>query len=689
MNTSGIHLHTRYHWLRDLVELFSSMRFAISALVMVALASMLGTVLKQGEPFTNYINQFGAFWFEVFKAASLYNVYTAWWFLLVMGLLLLSTTLCVLRNTPKMLHEMRTFREQVRVNGLRALPQHSEFIVAGERQAIVARLQALLQQHGLRTKVDVREHTTLIAAKAGSHSRWGYILAHSAIVLICLGGLLDSGLPIKLQVATQGKQAYHGSGFLRDIPESGRLSAQNPTFTGNVRLAEGQNSDLAVVSHDDGVLLQPLPFSIALKKFDIAYYSTGMPRAFVSEVLVTDKETGKQFPATIKVNEPLIYKNIAVYQSSFEDGGSRLALKGYPMRGSGDQNFSLTGEVGGTSLVDRGTDHYSIEFTGFRVLNVEPLSGAGMNEATSVFKSATRVHSDKHLKNVGPSVQYKVRDASGQAREYHNYLLPIERDGQVWYLTGMRERPDAAFAYLYIPADANGSVTEFMRLRAALANPRLRQRAAQRYTENALRTQKQSGTTTRAQLQTSVARMLDIFGAGGFEAVAQFIVSNVKPEEQPQATQLMMQVLTEAAWNAWQQARIEAGLPALARSDEHRDFLQRALMAASDSYLYGAPFYLQLENFDEVKASVFQLTRSPGMKAVYLGSLMLVLGIFAMFYIRERRVWAAVTTQPDGSQSVLLAMSMTRRTMDFPQQFARIEQHARSVLGSQEPNKDR
>ena len=681
MNTFGIHLHTRYPWLRELVELFSSMRFAISALVMVAIASMLGTVLKQGEPFANYINQFGGFWFEVFRVASLYNVYTAWWFLLVMGLLLLSTTLCVLRNTPKMLHEMRTFRERVRVNGLRALPQHSEFVVAGEQQVIVARLQALLQQHGLRTRVDQREQAALIAAKAGSHSRWGYILAHSAIVLICLGGLLDSGLPIKVQVALQDKQAYRGNGLIRDVPPNGRLSAQNPSFRGNLRLTEGQHSDLAVVSHDDGVLLQPLPFSIELKKFDIAFYSAGMPREYLSEVLVTDTETGEKFPATIRVNQPLIYKNVAIYQSGFEDGGSRLTLKGYPMRGASDKIFFFKGEVGASSALDRGAERYSIEFTEFHSINVEPLPDPAAPEAVGRFKSATRVHSDKHMKNVGPSVQYKVRDASGQAREYHNYLLPVERDGAVWYITGMRERPDAAFAYLYIPADANGSVTEFMRLRSALANPQLRQRAAQRYAADVLRTEKKTGAAERTQLQTDVARnMLDLFASGGLEAVAQLIRSNVKEAEQSKAVQLMMHVLTEAAWDAWQQARVEAGLPLLARSDENRDFLRRALMATSDSYLYGAPFYLQLENFDEVKASVFQLTRSPGMKAVYLGSLMLVLGVFAMFYIRERRVWAAVTTQPDGSQSVLLAMSMTRRTMDFPQQFARIEQHARRVL---------
>lgn len=85
-STSGLHLHTRRRWVADLVELVSSMRFAISLLTLIAIASVIGTVLKQNEPMPNYVNQFGPFWFAVFDKLSLYTVYSAWWFLLIMAL---------------------------------------------------------------------------------------------------------------------------------------------------------------------------------------------------------------------------------------------------------------------------------------------------------------------------------------------------------------------------------------------------------------------------------------------------------------------------------------------------------------------------------------------------------------------------------------------------------------------------
>ena len=99
-------------------------------------------------------------------------------------------------------------------------------------------------------------------------------------------------------------------------------------------------------------------------------------------------------------------------------------------------------------------------------------------------------------------------------------------------------------------------------------------------------------------------------------------------------------------------------------------FLQMATNALSDSFFYGAPVYLQLDEFVEVKASVLQVTRSPGKAVVYLGCVFLVLGVFAMFYIRERRLWIWVRDGEDGGPAhALMAMSTQRKTLDFEHEF--------------------
>ncbi len=104
-------------------------------------------------------------------------------------------------------------------------------------------------------------------------------------------------------------------------------------------------------------------------------------------------------------------------------------------------------------------------------------------------------------------------------------------------------------------------------------------------------------------------------------------------------------------------------------SDKHGRFLQLATNALSDSFFYGAPVYLQLDEFHEIKASVLQVTRSPGKKIVYLGCVLLTAGIFAMFYIRERRLWVWVRSNGEGAHA-LMAMSTQRKTLDFEKEFA-------------------
>jgi cytochrome c biogenesis protein len=82
-----------------------------------------------------------------------------------------------------------------------------------------------------------------------------------------------------------------------------------------------------------------------------------------------------------------------------------------------------------------------------------------------------------------------------------------------------------------------------------------------------------------------------------------------------------------------------------------------------------------------VQASVFQLTRAPGKNLVYRGSLLLVVGIFAMFYVRERRLWFWLKDSGQNGASVLMAMSTARRTYDFEKEFVRTRAQIAAALG--------
>jgi cytochrome c biogenesis protein len=120
VSTHGLRLKSGSHAWRAAVELLSSMRFSISLLTVICIASVIGTVLKQNEPLGNYINQFGPFWAQVFGSASLTSVYSAWWFILILAFLVVSTSLCVSRNVPKILSDWQVYKEGIREQSLKA-----------------------------------------------------------------------------------------------------------------------------------------------------------------------------------------------------------------------------------------------------------------------------------------------------------------------------------------------------------------------------------------------------------------------------------------------------------------------------------------------------------------------------------------------------------------------------------------
>ncbi|MBS0316768.1 MAG: cytochrome c biogenesis protein ResB, partial [Proteobacteria bacterium] len=458
VSTQGLRVRSSSTALRSAVELLSSMRFSISLLTVICIASVIGTVLQQEEPYSNYVNQFGPFWAEVFSTLGLYAVYSAWWFLLILAFLVTSTSLCIARNTPKILADLKTFKEDIREQSLQAFGLRAQAELNERPQAAAERVRKTLTAAGWRVKVQQRPNGWMVAAKAGSINKLGYIAAHSAIVLICLGGLLDGNLGLRAQMWFGGKTPYTGGGLISEVKAQHRLSPSNPAFRGNLLVSEGQVAGTAILNQPKGVVLQDLPFSIELKKFVVEYYSTGMPKLFASDVVLRDNATGRTKTARVEVNHPVSFDGVEIYQSSFDDGGSSVQLQAMPMDGSG-KPFVVDGTIGGSTQLTRAESGrpMTLEFSGLRVINVENFgdrsAGRGgadvrrvnlRQEIDQKLDAANRLTSEKTMRNVGPSVSYRLRDASGQAREFNNYMLPVDMgDGVPVFLLGVRDTPDA------------------------------------------------------------------------------------------------------------------------------------------------------------------------------------------------------------------------------------------------------
>lgn len=685
---------------RDIYELLGSMRFAVSLLTFIAIATIIGTVLQQNMTEIEYIDMFGTYWYSVFSKFDVAEIYNTWWFLLIMAFLVVSTTVCLIRNVPKMIKDMRTFREYVRQTSLRAFPHKLELASDLSQEESVTLGRSWLRHHGYQFKEKVDGDTVLLAAKKGNSNRLGFIFAHMAIVVICVGGLLDSELPNRLQIWTGFKRAIPEEvRFVAQVQEDSRYATNNPSFRGNMMISEGQASDYALLSIGGGFFMQELPFQVKLNKFIIEYYqSNGMPKRFASDVDITDYRTGKTDNHIIEVNHPYTINGVTLYQSSFDDGGSKLYLTALPLQSGAKAAFDVQGEVGSAipmqlSLVDGG-EPYLVRFTGFTPINVEDLSKPGetkrslQEQVVAVTGSAARKNNEK-VHNVGPSFTYTLTNAANQSIEFKNYMLPVPLDEGLVYLFGIADESGQGFRYIYVPADDKGALDEFLAMRTALSQQSTRTRIARDYSQ-----MMESPEVPAAAIISMADTALNVFAEGGFPGLDRYISGEGVPEAERLPAELrepmqrlMRDYIVFSTMKVREYVRQDLGYPALNFEnfelvEQNAQWLNLAIRALSDLTHYPVPMTLQLKTFEHMQASVLQATRSPGKWIVYLGTMFLMIGVFMMLYVRDRRIWFWVNRCADGGSEIKAAMTSHKRTLDFRKEFAKFKHDFSDVARS-------
>ena len=594
-------------------------------LSVVAIASIIGTVVKQSEPYNNYLSQFGQFWFPIFEVFDVYNIYQAFWFLIILLFLVVSTSLCVSRNSPKIIKDIRRFQGTLSHNSFKKFKNYYEFSSNNSLNSI----SEILNKEGFQIKAG--KDKDILVAKKGDLQKLGYIFTHLAIIVISIGGILDGNLYFKLQESFGLKKIESRNLKFSEVPGESQLDINNFSYRATLLLNEQEKNDKALLRVKDGYLVQHLPFEIKLDKFHIEHYSTGQPKAFLSDIKI--RKDGQEFTETISVNKPFSMDGITIYQSDFQDGGSKLDLTLMDLFNR-YQPMSLNSEVYKQNSFKSDQKDYVFEFDDFREFNI------------------FQIEKDGKLKtqNIGPSVVYKFRDSSGQAVEYQTYQNPIPENEKFFFMSGVREDLQSELKFLRIPADNDLSLQGYQMF---LKNIRSKELLLKNVNKLADQASSLNSVEGKDNFKKNTQDIFNVYLKSGYSGLAKMIEDSVPFDNRESVADSYIKIiffLTESM----NQELITNNLV-------ENDFFQDALNAYSDSFFYGDSPFLILNDYQKIYASGMQLTKDPGKIWVYIGSLFLVIGIFCMIYVQEIRLWL-IKKSP---RKFAVAMASNREHIDF------------------------
>ncbi len=272
-------------FLQSLWDFFCSLKLAISLIITLAVTSIFGTIIKQGGTADELQREYSAGVIKLFSALDLFDMYHSWWFITILYLFTVNLTACSIKRLPRV-WKLASTPTPILDNGLeKSLTNLYVFTAKGSSpQQLKERMTAFLKANFGDPTVTERDGEIHLFVQKSPYSRLGVYVVHLSIIVVFIGAIMGSLFGYKAYV---------------NIPEGGDIDR--------------------VSTRNDKVI--PLGFKLRCDKFTVTLYDTGAPKEFRSLLTVVDngQEVIKQRPTI--VNDPLTYKGITFYQSSYGPSG--------------------------------------------------------------------------------------------------------------------------------------------------------------------------------------------------------------------------------------------------------------------------------------------------------------------------------------------------------------------------------
>ena len=278
---------TNSGFLQSLWDFFCSLKLAISLIITLAVTSIFGTIIKQNGTLEELQKEYSAGTIKLFDALGLFDMYHSWWFILLLYLFTVNLTACSIKRLPrvwKMASEPTPFLD----SGLeKSLSNVYSFMAKGQATQVKDRMTDFLKANFGAPVVTERDGEIHLFVQKSPYSRLGVYVVHLSIIVVFIGAILGSLF---------GYKAF-------------------------VNIAEGTETDKVYTRTEKAI---DLGFTVRCDKFSVTLYDTGAPKEFRSLLTVIDNGKVIYDKRPTIVNDPLSYKGITFYQSSYGPAGDPI-----------------------------------------------------------------------------------------------------------------------------------------------------------------------------------------------------------------------------------------------------------------------------------------------------------------------------------------------------------------------------
>jgi cytochrome c biogenesis protein len=278
-------------------DFFTSLKLTVVLLIILALVSIIGTVIDQTDPNKNMQMLVGMFGpgsapgvLNILVKVGLTHMYHSWWFVGLLTMLSANIAICTLDRFPRVWHMVTRAQGPLTDETLKGLGMKREIKIKGGVDGYKEKAKAAMKSLGYSPREAVEGGAVHYFAEKGKYSRLGVYITHTSVLIIFVGALIGSFWGYK--------------GYVQII-ENGSINSVALTPEGVPLLRHVEGNEM------------PLGYRVRCDKFELKLYEgSRMPSNYLSTLTIIDGDK-EVMTKTIRVNDPLEYKSVRFYQSSY------------------------------------------------------------------------------------------------------------------------------------------------------------------------------------------------------------------------------------------------------------------------------------------------------------------------------------------------------------------------------------